>query len=65
MKVAKEEDILAALDALEAEGKALTLHAIAKRAGVTWHQYDEIEEVAAYYGYSLARGTGRPSKEGR
>ncbi|MBV9690346.1 MAG: hypothetical protein JO202_11640, partial [Ktedonobacteraceae bacterium] len=64
VKVANEEDILAALDALEAEEKPLTLHAIAKRAKLTWHQYDEIEEVAAYYGYSLARGAGRPAKEG-
>ncbi|MBV9690650.1 MAG: hypothetical protein JO202_13185, partial [Ktedonobacteraceae bacterium] len=59
-----EEAILIAMDELEEEERPLTLNAIAKRAGLTRHQYDQIEEVADYYGYALARGTGRPGKEG-
>jgi len=64
VKGAKEEAILIAMDELEEEERPLTLNAIAKRAKLTWHQYDQIEEVADYYGYALARGTGRPGKEG-
>lgn len=56
--------ILDAMDTLEEEGKSLTLHAIAKRAGLTRHQYEEIEDVAIEYGYDLDRGKGRPAKEG-
>jgi hypothetical protein len=59
-----DDAILDALDALEEEEKALTLHAIAKKAGLTRHQYDDIEEVAIEYGYELDRGRGRPAKEG-
>jgi hypothetical protein len=59
-----DDAILDAMDALEAEEKDLTLHAIAKRAGLTRHQYEDIEEVAVEYGYTLERGKGRPAKEG-
>lgn len=63
VKVAREEEILEAMDQLEAEEKPLTVHAIAKRVGLTWRQYDDIEDVAMYYGYDLERGKGRPAKE--
>lgn len=63
VKGPNEEAILEAIDAIEREQKVLTLNAIAKKAGLTWHQYDEIEEVAAYYGYDLERGKGRPAKD--
>lgn len=58
-----DEAILMAMDELEEEERPLTMNAIAKRAGLTRHQYDDIEEIAAYYGYQLARGIGRPAKE--
>jgi hypothetical protein len=64
VKGPNDDAILDALDALEEEEKALTLHAIAKKAGLTRHQYDDIEEVAIEYGYELDRGKGRPAKEG-
>jgi hypothetical protein len=60
VKGPNEGSILEALDALEGEGKALTLNAIAKKAGLTWHHYDEIETVAIECGYELDRGRGRP-----
>lgn len=63
VKGPNEEDILTAIEALEEEHRPLTLNAIAKLAGLTWHQYDEIEEIAMYYGYDLERGKGRPTKE--
>jgi hypothetical protein len=63
VKGPNEEAILDALEALEHEQKALTLNAIARKAGLTWHQYDEIEMVAIWSGYELDRGRGRP-KEG-
>lgn len=55
--------ILEAVEDLEAEEKALTLNAIAKRAGLTRHQYDEIEETITYYGYDLSMGKGRPAEK--
>lgn len=58
-----DEAILIAMDELEEEERPLTMNAIAKRAELTRHQYDDIEEVAAYYGYQLVRGAGRPAKE--
>jgi hypothetical protein len=64
VKGPNDDAILDALDALEEEEKALTLHAVAKKAGLTRHQYDDIEEVAIEYGYELDRGRGRPAKEG-
>ncbi len=63
VKGPNEDAILDALNALEEDGKPLTLNAIAKKAGLTWHQYEEIEMVAAWAGYELDRGKGRP-KEG-
>lgn len=61
VKGPNEEAILDALDALQSENRPPTLNAIATRAGLTRHQYDDIEEIAAYYGYDLARGSGRPA----
>jgi hypothetical protein len=60
-----DDAILSAMDELEEQERPLTLNAVAKRAGLTRHQYDDIEDVAAYYGYELERGKGRPAKEGR
>lgn len=63
VKAPNEEVILDAMDALEDEEKPLTLHAIAKRAGLTWRQHEEIGEVATRHGYQLERGQGRrPSR---
>src|SRR5450755_202798 len=62
-KGAHDDAILDAMDALEEEEKPLTLHAIARKAGLTRHQYGDIEEVAIEYGYELDRGKGRPAKE--
>lgn len=56
--------ILEAVKQLEAEEKVLTLNAIARRAGLTRHQYDEIEETVTYYGYDLVAGKGRPAERG-
>jgi len=50
------------MDELEAEDRPLTLHAIAKKAGLTRHQYDDIEAVAIECGYELDRGKGRPPR---
>jgi len=63
VKGPNEGAILDALNALEEERKPLTLNAIARKASLTWHQYEEIEMVAAWSGYELDRGRGRP-KEG-
>jgi hypothetical protein len=63
VKGPNEEAILDALNALEEDKKPLTLNAISRKAGLTWHQYEEIEMVAAWSGYELDRGKGRP-KEG-
>ena len=63
VKVESEEGILEAIDALVEEGQSLTINAIAKKAGLTWRKADDIEEVAAYYGFDLERGSGRPAKE--
>jgi hypothetical protein len=60
VKVPNEEDILTAIEALEEENRPLTLNAIAKLAGLTWRQYDDIEDVASCSGYELERGKGRP-----
>ena len=57
-----DDQILEAMDALQDEQRALTLNAIAKYSGLTWHQYDDIEEVAVYYGYEIVRGQGRPKE---
>ncbi len=62
VKAPNEAEILATMETLEAEDRPLTLHAIAKRAGLTWHQYDDIEQTAIFYGYELERGKGRPAK---
>jgi len=61
-KLPNEDAILAAMDELEAEDRPLTLHAIAKKAGLTRHQYDDIEAVAIECGYELDRGKGRPPR---
>lgn len=58
-----DEVILGAMDALLEDEQPLTLNAIARRADLTWRKYDDIEEVASYYGYDLERGSGRPAKE--
>lgn len=60
----RKEAILAAMKSLKSESKPLTLNAIAKRAELSWHFYDEIEEVAIWAGYDLDRGQGRPAKDG-
>lgn len=57
-----EDAILDAIEALESEEKLLTLNAIAKRANLTRHQYEEIEDTAIACGYELALGKGRPAK---
>jgi hypothetical protein len=61
--------ILTAINKLKAEGKLLTLHAIAKAAGLTWRQFDDIDGLAFDHGIDLERGKfvergkGRPAKE--
>jgi hypothetical protein len=60
VKGPNHDAILEAMDDLEAEGKALTMNAIARKASLTRHQYEEIEDVAIYYGYELVQGKGRP-----
>ncbi len=62
VKGPNEEAILDAMEALENEDKPLTMNAIAKKARLTWHHYDEIEEIAISYGYDLDRGKGRPPR---
>jgi|SRR5579859_1407339 len=62
VKVPNEDAILAAMDELEKEERPLTLHAIATKAGLTRHQYDDIETVAVECGYELDRGRGRPPR---
>jgi hypothetical protein len=52
--------IMEAMEALEKEGKALTINAITKRAGISWRLSKEVEQIAIYYGINLAVGTGRP-----
>jgi hypothetical protein len=64
VKGPNDEAILDALSALEEEEKPLTLNAITRKAGLTWRQAEEIEEVAYWFGYELDRGKGRPAKEG-
>lgn len=65
VKGPNEEAILDALEALAKEEKPLTLNAIANRAGLTRHQYDEIEAVAEWAGYDIERGKGRPARTER
>lgn len=54
--------ILQAIETLESEQKPLTLNAIAKQAGLTWRQWDEIEHVVTRAGYNLVIGKGRPKE---
>src|SRR5260370_20855180 len=62
VKGGNEEAILDAMEALENEDKPLTMNAIAKKARLTWHHYDEIEEIAISYSYDVDRGKGRPPR---
>jgi hypothetical protein len=54
--------ILDTVESLEAEGKPLTLNAIATRAGLNRNQYEEIEKTVTYAGYDLVVGQGRPKE---
>lgn len=63
VKGPNEEAILEAIASLEDEEKTLTLNAIAKKAGLSWRAYDEIEAVAIRCGHDLAQGKGRPAEK--